>query len=375
MVTWRVDQLALLNRGPTVYSADLIPQGCRMTVASTATRLISRQRMLAPSRVTSPLVSAVVLNFRRWDETSALVDQLLQPHHIHKHDMEVVVVDNDSHHEPIEERYTQQDRFQFVPLDKNVGFSSGINAGVKHAKGDWLLVLNPDVILCPGFVDLLCGAVRDVDEDWSHGAPIGIVGFRLNNRDGSRQGSTGLFPSLSRMLLGLLRCRKERKYFQPSEVHRQSVPWVTGSCLLIRKDCFTSIQGFDEDYFLYYEDVDLCKRAVEKGWSVCYDPTLSAQHVEPLQNRELTETMRAITRMASLVYFGKHLSRAEQWGLTKIIQTEANLRWCWNTMRGKAVDAQMNVLLLETAKLHYAGKNAEARSSFEEILKLAGLQK
>lgn len=323
---------------------------------------------------TTPLVSVVIVNYRRWEETAALVDQLIHGQHIYRDRIEVIVIDNASPNSPIEDQLRGNSRVKLKRLAENRGFSAGVNAGCAESGADWILVLNPDVILCPGFVDLLCAAALDVDEDARHGAPVGIVGFQLRNRDGSRQLSTGLFPSLPRMLLGLLKPRQTRKYFDTENNDRQRVPWVTGSCMLLRRQCLENLGGFDEDYFLYYEDVDVCRRAEDQGWSVCYDPALEAVHLDPLQNRLLTGTMRAVTRHASLTYFRKHRSSWSFWGLAQIVRLEARLRrlWFrWNKMDQEAwIAEQMDALCAALLR----GQPRQARRLLEQVLQAAGMK-
>ncbi len=338
--------------------------------------LATRSQVAPLQRVpiaTTPLVSVVIVNYRRWEETAHLVDQLLGEAHIFRDHLEVIIVDNASPRHPLEDRLSSYERVKIVRLEENCGFSAGVNAGFQRCKGPWLMVLNPDVVLCPGFADFLCAAVRDVDEDAAHGAPIGVVGFRLRNRDGTTQLSTGLFPSLTRMVLGLLKPRKTRKYIVPSGTERQKVPWVTGSCMLIRRKCMEQLGGFDESYFLYYEDVDLCRRAMERGWTVCYEPTLEAVHLDPLQNRPLTEPMRAITRHASLTYFRKHLHGWQFWGLAQIIRVEALLRQGLLTLRGKHRDAHICSQLRGVCDDLLQQQPEAARMRLQRVLDVAGM--
>lgn len=338
-----------------------------------ALKRVHRRPAAAPPALRIPLISVVIVNYRRWDETASLVDQLLQPRHIHRFDIEVIVVDNDSQPDPLETDLQNRKEVKVIRLPRNVGFSAGVNAGYQASRGDWVLVLNPDVVVCPGFVDLLSGAARDLREDASLGAPVGVVGFHLQNHDGTWQLSTGRFPTLPRLLTGLLRPRRTRKYFVPTPGQRQCVPWVTGSCLLIRRQCLRDLGGFDESYFLYYEDVDLCRRAINAGWAVCYEPHVAARHMEPLQNRKLTEPLRAITRHAALTYFQKHLSRWQFLGLAGIVKLESRLRQLWHRFRGRNEQAEMMVCLREIVQFMERGEEPLARQTLEHILRLAGM--
>jgi N-acetylglucosaminyl-diphospho-decaprenol L-rhamnosyltransferase len=343
------------------------------TIYKPALKRIKCQPKLAPPALATPLVSVIIVNYRRWEETAALVDQLLQPRHIHRFDIEVIVVDNDSQPDPLEDKLKSRQGVRVLRLPKNVGFSAGVNAGFRNSRGEWILVLNPDVVVCRGFVDLLCGAARDLCEDQAHGAPVGVVGFRLQNSDGSWQLSTGNFPHLLGLLLGLLRPRQTRKYFVPDPGQRQRVPWVTGSCLLVRRECLLDLNGFDEDYFLYYEDVDLCRRAIDQGWAVCFEPGVAARHMEPLQSRQLTEPLRAITRHAALTYFRKHLSTWQFKGLTAIVKTEARLRRWLHALRGNRLEAQMMRHLQHLTESMAKSQIVQARQDLQAVLRLAGM--
>jgi GT2 family glycosyltransferase len=200
-----------------------------------------------------------------------------------------------------------------------------------------------------------------------------VIGFRLRNRDGSLQLSTGFFPSFWQMLLGLCWPRSRRKYQPRGTRQRQRVSWVTGSCLLVRRECLRQLAGFDEEFFLYYEDVDLCLRAQAQGWSVCYEPAVEAIHLDPLQNRRLTEVFRAITRHASLTYFRKHLRGWSFWALAQIVRAEAWLRQHWAAWQGRDEDAAICHQLRGICRDLMRHRPAEARQRLDELLRQLGL--
>jgi GT2 family glycosyltransferase len=152
------------------------------------------------------------------------------------------------------------------------------------------------------------------------------VGFRLFNEDGDWQLSTGQFPNLFATLRGLLLPRHLRKYIRPDETQPSEVDWVTGCCLLVRRECLADVKGLDPDYFLYYEDVDLCQRARQHGWSVWFDPTHGIVHHRPLHSRIVAPHMRLITRHALLTYARKHWSWWQQRFLGGIVRLEAAFR-------------------------------------------------
>ncbi len=346
-----------------------------MTALPLATRVPPRLPTLAPPiPATTPLVSVVVVNYRRWEETATLIEQLVGEEGLYRDRIEVVVIDNASPSHPLEKQLRLDPRIRFHRQATNRGFSAGVNAGYRLSRGKWLLVLNADLHVPQGFLDLIAAASLDFDAEVQAGKPVGVVGFRLRNRDGSHQLSTGFFPSFWKMVLGLLRPRTRRKYETPSGADRQPVSWVTGSCVLVRRACLRELNGFDEDYFLYYEDVDLCLRAQDRGWSVCYEPAVHAVHLDPLQNRPLTEAMRAITRHASLTYFRKHLFGWQFRALSRLVRAENWLRQRWAELRGRRGDAavcrKLRGICLDLAR----NRPRDARERLDELLQMIGLR-
>jgi GT2 family glycosyltransferase len=216
---------------------------------------------------------------------------------------------------------------------RNRGFARAVNEGCRLSQGDWLLLLNPDMTLAPDFLDEVLARAQRLAASQPG---VGVVGFRLANGDGSRQLSTGPFPTLAGTLARLLRPRSRRKYAAPPEAGPCSVDWVTGCCLLVRRACWDDLGGLDPDFFLYYEDVDLCRRARGRGWSVLFDPGPSAVHHDPLHARAVPAHLRLITRHALLTYARKHWPGWQFRALAGVVRAEAWLRRLGAALRGRA---------------------------------------
>jgi GT2 family glycosyltransferase len=263
----------------------------------------------------------VVVNYVNWDDTARLVRQLRRSSAFGR-EAEVVVVDNHSPPHPIIARLRRADGMSLRRWRRNRGFAVAANEGCRLSRGEWLLLLNPDVSVPDGFLDSVL-----LRADGLRGcAPRGgIAGFRLANDDGSWQLSSGRFPTLASTLLGRLWPRARRKYTAPAEAGRQRVDWVTGCCLLVRRDCWRDLGGLDERFFLYYEDVDLCRRARGRGWSVWYDPALTITHHRPLHLRKVPPHVRLITRHALLTYARTHWPRWQAALLGRVVGLEARL--------------------------------------------------
>jgi GT2 family glycosyltransferase len=274
-------------------------------------------------RVGCPVLSVVLVNYRQWADTERLVRQLLNMGCVIRGEVEVVIVDNNSPRHPALAGLRRCPGVSVGRWGRNRGFARAANEGCRLSRGDWLLLLNPDMSVPPGFLDQVVGAA----ERWSAEEPqAGILGFQLCHTDGSLQRSAGPFPSLAGTLARLLLPRAWRKYILRPGERRRPVPWVSGCCLLVRQDCFADLGGFDPDYFLYYEDVDLCRRAWARGWSVWYEPALSLVHHQPLHTRRVPAHLRLVTRHALLTYAAKHWPGWQLRLLAGIVRAEACCR-------------------------------------------------
>jgi GT2 family glycosyltransferase len=279
----------------------------------------------------SPWLSVVIVNYREWEETAALTRQILATPEARRQAVEVVIIDNHSPPHPLTARLRRWPGVSLRRWQRNRGFARAVNEGIRLSRGKWFLLLNPDITLEKGF---LKGVLDRVDRLPEQDPRTGIIGFHLRNSDGSLQQSSGPFPTLLGTLLRLLKPRASRKYLLPPMSQTSQVPWVTGCCLLINQDCAAALGGLDESFFLYYEDVDLCRRARALGWSVHYEPGLSAVHHRPLHRRRVSPLLRVCTRHALLVYSWKHWPRWQFRLLAGIIGLEAWLRARWAARQG-----------------------------------------
>ena len=282
-------------------------------------------------RTAVPRLSVVVVNYRSWSDTAQLVRQLRRSPALRDGAAEIVVVDNHSPPHPVTRRLRRLSGVSLRRWRCNRGFARAVNEGCRLSQGEWLLLLNPDVTLEPGFLDT---ALARADQLAEQEPNLGIVGFRLRNPDGSLQLSAGPLPTLFGTLARLALPRHRRKYQELSETQPQQVDWVTGCCLLVRRRCWEQLGGFDTDFFLYYEDVDLCARAAERGWNVTYEPSLAVTHHQPLHARTVPAHLRLITRHALLTYARKHWKPWQARMLGGVVRFEALLRGWWAVRRG-----------------------------------------
>jgi N-acetylglucosaminyl-diphospho-decaprenol L-rhamnosyltransferase len=220
-------------------------------------------------------VSVVVVDFHAGAHLKQLIDSL---------DGEavgtIIVVDNSTVGATAESLAGHgNDVVEILEAERNAGFGAGVNLAMTRAEGEFVVVSNPDVVVAPGAVSRLLEAVA-ADES------LAIAGPAIFEDDGSIHQSARAFPSVRRSGLqafaGLLRPgghlaeRYRRKNWQASA--ERYVDWVSGAFFVVRRAAFDAVGGFDERYFLYVEEVDLCWRLQQAGWKVAYVPAAHVTH-------------------------------------------------------------------------------------------------
>ena len=347
-----------------------LPPSVPRTVTLSPPSPTPRRRSAPPT----PVVSVVIVNFCQWRNSARLIGQLRRSIAMRTGAANVVVVDNHSPFHSVVRKLVKLQGVTIRRFSRNLGFARGVNRGVsdptrsnqRRARqgfpiapaSDWVLLLNPDVTVEDGFLD----DVTTFVEKLAVADPsAGVVGFRLRNRDGSPQASSGTFPTLKRTLAGLFRPRSRRKCTHRPESTRQPVDWVTGGCLLVRRDCFRQLGGLDESFFLYYEDVDFCRRAVDAGWSVWFDPSLEVTHHWPLHLRRVPAPLRLMTRHALLTYARKHWSGWRARMMSAVVWAEAATRQGWAAVRADWDAARCYGHLRRLVGDVAAGRDREAR--------------
>ena len=285
----------------------------------------------------TPRLSIVIVNYDSWPDVVRLCRSLTSSSEILKGDCEVVVVDNASPSPPPPDFLNSLPASIRVLLHpENGGFAAGVNLGWNTARGQWILVLNPDIRIPQGQLASILKLISKLDSTPEHGPTPGVVGFKLLNPDGSRQPSVGSFPNLPRTGWEQLIPRARRKYQPGWRTRPGPVDWVTGACMLLNVRMLEDVGGMDEEYFLYHEEVDLCRVAWNRGWTVHYDDSIEVIHLHPLQNRAISPRMRIITRHSKLLYFRKHLPRWQFLTLSRIISVEARIRRVAAMVHGRA---------------------------------------
>ena len=220
-------------------------------------------------------------------------------------DLEILVVDNDSSDgspELIEERFPA---VRLIRSGENLGFSRANNRGSEESRGEYLLFLNTDTRTPPGAIEGLL--------EWMRAHPYcGGTGPRLYDEEGRFQVSFGgprgfLREMAAKIFLNALLRRKIRRMEAPRDAS-----WISAACLMVRRDAFLGVNGFDEEFFLYFEDIDLCMRIGQEGWRLTVVPESRIFHAGGASTSALSLKSRYFYRQSQLRYYHKHNSRTSR---------------------------------------------------------------
>lgn len=232
-------------------------------------------------------------------------------------DYEFFLVDNATDGDTVARLRERFPWVTFLPLPTNRGLGGGLNAALEHARGRYVVYLNPDLIIFPGELERWI-AWMELHPD------VGISAPRIVNPDRTDQDSCYRFPRLITPFLrrtwfgSLGPSRRHIDWYLMRGMDRskeQDVDWALGAALAIRADLLAKIGRFDERFFLYFEDTDLCRRAWMAGSRVAYTPAATFVHYHQRQSRTrfvwevFTNRVARIHLISGIKYFLKYLGK------------------------------------------------------------------
>ncbi len=200
---------------------------------------------------------------------------------------------------------------RLIPTIRNLGFSRGNNWALRIALGRYVLLLNPDTEMWSGALDGMT-AYLDAHPD------VGVVAPQLRFADGQIQSSRRRFPSRWTALLESVWWQKwlnwmptvQRFYMNDNDATiEHDVDWATGAALLIRREVFQQVGLFDESFFMYSEETDLCRRIRHAGWRVVYLPAARVTHHEGRSSEHNLEARNTRFHGSRIRYYAKHFGR------------------------------------------------------------------
>lgn len=209
--------------------------------------------------------SVIVLTYN----SSRFIEQMLNSLKTFAKGCEILVVDNDSKDDSVKIA-KQFDFVKVLETGTNLGFAKGLNFGAEKATGDLLLFINPDAVL-------KSGKMEDLTEVFEKKEDLGVLGGKILDFKGNTENSAGKFFNLWEtiaIILGLDNLLGVR--FSPNKF--ESVDFVSGGFMMVRRSVFDKIGGFDEDFFMYVEDMDFCYRMKLAGYKTFFSPDIVIAH-------------------------------------------------------------------------------------------------
>lgn len=215
------------------------------------------------------MVSIIILSYN----TKQLLFQCLESVYKHvKFKHEVIVVDNDSQDGSTTMVKKEFSSVRLIKNKENLGFSKACNIGAAKSRGEYLLFLNSDTIINDNSVSRL---LKEIEKD----KEIAVVGGMLRNLDGTQERSFGNDYNLLNLAVMLFGGDKLEKKLLKVPENPSEVGWVSGGCMLVRKETFSLLNGFDERFFMYFEDVEFCYRCRKLGKKVIFNPHSLITHL------------------------------------------------------------------------------------------------
>lgn len=261
-------------------------------------------------------LSVVIVNYKSLDKLTKCLHSLVEANW-RDLEHEIIVVDNASG-DKLEGLLEIDSNLKLIYSEENLGMGGGNNLGIKESQGDYILIANPDLIFDAEAPYLLYEYLSSHQE-------AAIVGPRLLNPDSSLQYSCARFPGF---FLPVLRRTFIGKAFFPYQLDRYlmrnddhqetiAVDWLMGACFLVRREDWHKEELFDSRFFMYFEDVDLCRRAWKKGKEVVYLPIARVTHDHQRESAKkawyralLSESLAREHLLSWMKYFLK-------WGLSR----------------------------------------------------------
>ena len=222
------------------------------------------------------IISIIILNYKTKELTLSLLDSLFKNYgkEIKEETAEIILADNDSNDNSITvfKKSKHFSKIKLVENKENFGFSKGNNIAAKKASGEYLLFINSDTLVKDkGFLKMA--------EFLNENKKTAVIGGRLISKNGSDRAPAGKFYNLIYVFLTLFfSWVAPNLRFSPKKI--SEVDWVSGAFMMVRREVFKKLEGFDKNIFMYVEDMELCFRVKKLGYNIVFFPESSLYHME-----------------------------------------------------------------------------------------------
>lgn len=269
-------------------------------------------------------LSIIIINYNLANEIENCLNSLLKIIYLQKDfACEIIIIDNNSSEKKIleiEKKYKTED-IKFYFLNDNLGFGKGCNLGFSKASGKYLCFLNPDTVVEENIFS-------PIIELFERDNTLGIIGPKQQIRNPFFDFSAGYSPNLFFEFLNIFGVGVFVEgfimFYQNRLLKREylDVNWVLGACLFIKSDLFESLNGFDKDYFMFFEESDLCKRVRESNYRVIYYPSVGIQHIGSVSGKKDYTLYTIRTYSSKYIYISKHFHFSKQAMMKILLRVE-----------------------------------------------------
>lgn len=232
-----------------------------------------------PAHSEEIMISIIIVTFNSEEFIRKCINSILR--HTKDVEYEIIVIDNNSQDQTVQILYNEFPDIRLIRNTKNTGFAAANNKGIIRSKGEYIYFLNPDSELEHNAILEMCNFLKRTPD-------AGAVGSRIEYFDGSLQLSCRRFPNYINVFFGrrsifrsLFPRNKLSRSYMMEDINytvEQPVDWVMGASMMVKRDIVFDIGLFDEDYFLFVEDTDLCMRMHKKNMKTYYLPTAKVKH-------------------------------------------------------------------------------------------------
>lgn len=238
-------------------------------------------------------ISIIIVTFNSEKTIKVCLDSIIKS----SSDYEIIIVDNNSQDDTckIVKRFGKN--VNLIEAGANLGFAKANNIGVRTAVGEYLIFLNPDTRI------LGTDSLNKLKESLKENPEYGIIGPKLIYPDGSLQARVRNLPTAGRAFQEyILQKKGAYDFYQPNCKTLCEVESVTGACIIIKKELFLKVGGFNEKYFLYFEDLELCKEVRYLGYKVGFLSEVIVEHAEGKSG--VTQKVKMLSHDSAKKYHG-----------------------------------------------------------------------
>ena len=269
------------------------------------------------------ILSIIIVNYNLAKEIEDCLNSILHNTFGNRNDYEIIIVDNNSPDKllPETEKKYKKSNIHFYYLNENLGFGKGCNYGFSKSSGKYLCFLNPDTLVKD---DIFSPIIDLLEKDKS----VGIIGPKQQVKPPFFDFSAGFSPNIFFELFNLAGIGIFLEGFLVSACTKinknreMEVRWILGASILIRADLFREVDGFDKDYFMFFEEVDLCKRVNNKGLKIIYYPKLAIHHIGSVSGKKDYALYTIRSYVSKNLFISKHYKSFGQFIFRTLLYTQ-----------------------------------------------------